>query len=423
MALYHQNDYRRTQSADESRSLLGSSTFLHALIGLFLVSKLLGIGTASSVESGTNKEGVVQSNFWPQASTAQASNPANASKGSLFSASNESAAPQRGTLRFIEQANGRCNTPTALLTRPGGGEHISDIALGTPVAVGGTVRVPSGLRILEVYWVRIELASGVLYGFAAADAIQIDRGSPLDLNVRGLDEQAFLQPAPSTEYNGGEGSSSQSGQSENGEARHTDGLSHDGIQVQANGHALQEGEQRMKIQDQVLPNTLPQSGPGTEPGTSERAPLSIAAFDFGLFGRRSMGAPKATAQNTGASVTPATIQWLPPSIVRWLPLVEAASTRHGVDPNLIAIIALVESGGNPNAKSPSGAMGLMQVMPLTGRDIAQRRGMSNFSTPPTARPKPKHRFRHLVYRTTTIHLRDGQRHRLAEFSRACCSGV
>ena len=71
----------------------------------------------------------------------------------------------------------------------------------------------------------------------------------------------------------------------------------------------------------------------------------------------------------------ASIRWLPASIRRFNPLIEQASFRHGVDANLIAITILVESGGDPIASSPKGAMGLMQLMPATAREIAQKRGM------------------------------------------------
>ena len=48
-------------------------------------------------------------------------------------------------------------------------------------------------------------------------------------------------------------------------------------------------------------------------------------------------------------------------------LVDKASSEHGVDPLLVAAIIHVESGFNPNALSPKGAEGLMQLMPETGR--------------------------------------------------------
>ncbi|MEZ4446206.1 MAG: transglycosylase SLT domain-containing protein [Polyangiaceae bacterium] len=69
------------------------------------------------------------------------------------------------------------------------------------------------------------------------------------------------------------------------------------------------------------------------------------------------------------------VAWLPPTVSRFAPTIEAASYRHGVDANLLAIVILVESGGDPYAQSPAGAKGLMQLMPATAADVASRRGI------------------------------------------------
>ena len=71
----------------------------------------------------------------------------------------------------------------------------------------------------------------------------------------------------------------------------------------------------------------------------------------------------------------ASIRWMPASVNRFRPLIEQASFRHGVDANLLAVMILVESGGDPLASSPKGAMGLMQIMPATGQEIARERGI------------------------------------------------
>ncbi len=46
-------------------------------------------------------------------------------------------------------------------------------------------------------------------------------------------------------------------------------------------------------------------------------------------------------------------------------LFRAAAELYSLDPDLVAAIASVESGGNSDAVSPKGAQGLMQLMPAT----------------------------------------------------------
>ncbi|MBF7083948.1 lytic transglycosylase domain-containing protein [Desulfallas sp. Bu1-1] len=53
-------------------------------------------------------------------------------------------------------------------------------------------------------------------------------------------------------------------------------------------------------------------------------------------------------------------------------LVEEISSKHGVDPALVKSVIQVESGFNPSAVSPAGAMGLMQLMPATAASLGIR---------------------------------------------------
>jgi soluble lytic murein transglycosylase-like protein len=56
----------------------------------------------------------------------------------------------------------------------------------------------------------------------------------------------------------------------------------------------------------------------------------------------------------------------PDNVRRWCGLISQHAAYHGIDPNLIAAMIWQESGGNPDAYSKDGAVGLMQVMPRDG---------------------------------------------------------
>jgi soluble lytic murein transglycosylase len=59
------------------------------------------------------------------------------------------------------------------------------------------------------------------------------------------------------------------------------------------------------------------------------------------------------------------------------PFIERAAAREGIDPALVQAIISVESNYNPSALSPTGALGLMQLMPAT----AGRYGVTDRADP------------------------------------------
>ena len=67
-----------------------------------------------------------------------------------------------------------------------------------------------------------------------------------------------------------------------------------------------------------------------------------------------------------------TAAWIPPTVRHWEGIINEMAKKYDVDPNLIAIIMTMESGGYTKAESPAGAKGLMQITPPTAKDIASK---------------------------------------------------
>lgn len=73
----------------------------------------------------------------------------------------------------------------------------------------------------------------------------------------------------------------------------------------------------------------------------------------------------ATAQ--GANYSECQVSSLfPEKVTRWCGLITFYAQKHGLNPDLVAALIWLESGGDEKAYSRSGAVGLMQVMPRDG---------------------------------------------------------
>lgn len=66
-----------------------------------------------------------------------------------------------------------------------------------------------------------------------------------------------------------------------------------------------------------------------------------------------------------------TAPWIPATVKHWQRPIDTMAKRYNIDPNLLAIIMTLESGGYAKANSGE-ATGLMQITPLTAKDIASK---------------------------------------------------
>jgi soluble lytic murein transglycosylase-like protein len=84
---------------------------------------------------------------------------------------------------------------------------------------------------------------------------------------------------------------------------------------------------------------------------------------------RALQAPTEIYEVLGAPAYVVTRPAAAASHARYDDLVAEHASRHALRPELVRAVIQVESGFNPRARSPKGAMGLMQLMPATARQL------------------------------------------------------
>ncbi len=250
--------------------------------------------------------------------------------------------PVRQAPSFVAYAVGSLPYAAPLLAAPDPAAAMAaQLPAGTRVRVGGKVAGSgAGAGLL---WAAADLDGLTVHGFLLPAALRLRAGEAPPLDLRGVPLSALLSPpegvrtvplaeAPSAPFAAPLAATSDGGA---------------GAPSAANMLALDATNPSAGM-SAGAPAAVPAAVPATMPGT--------------------MGSAAATVD----------IPWLPKTIAPWIGLLEAAGGRFGVDPELLAIIVLVESGGDPGARSGAGAMGLMQVMPGTAGDIARWRGITGF---------------------------------------------
>jgi soluble lytic murein transglycosylase-like protein len=110
-----------------------------------------------------------------------------------------------------------------------------------------------------------------------------------------------------------------------------------------------EAVEAIEPDDYVAP---PEPEPKITPPAAARGSVRRIAQNRDREGAGSLAAPGAEATNPDPKE-----------------LVTQAALRHGLPPDLVHSVAQVESGYRQDAVSPKGAIGLMQLMPQTAREL------------------------------------------------------
>ena len=101
-----------------------------------------------------------------------------------------------------------------------------------------------------------------------------------------------------------------------------------------------------------------------------------------LVNERTLRTPSSRFARAARAARPARLDTQ--QVQRWHPLIARIAREEGMNPALLHAVVAAESGYNPEARSPKGAVGLMQLMPTT----AER-----FGLPRTQRTDPERNLR------------------------------
>lgn len=114
--------------------------------------------------------------------------------------------------------------------------------------------------------------------------------------------------------------------------------------------------------------TNKRTGP-PERTVEDMAELSGQLPDFKSFLSQSDRQNSILSPNKVGSNSPNTTEKVAPDRDKFQDLIAASSVKYGLDSNLLKAVIEAESGFNPKARSPVGAMGLMQLMPGTADSL------------------------------------------------------
>jgi soluble lytic murein transglycosylase-like protein len=104
------------------------------------------------------------------------------------------------------------------------------------------------------------------------------------------------------------------------------------------------------------------------------AVLAVGLILDGTQGQDASGSPTALADPDDATRIASIVMERNPSLssaegARIGRAVTRSAAKYDLDPDLVTAVLIVESGGRPWARSPKGAIGLMQVMPYMVGDM------------------------------------------------------